>query len=478
MKKKQRILYTAVVCGLMVTGSCGVPKIMQKEVDREMPVRFDTTMVDTVTIGALSWREYFKDPYLAALIDTALANNQELHIVMQEIEVARNEAKARKGEYLPTVSFRAGAGAEKRSEKTLAGRLERDLNIESGKSNPEPLPDFVAGLSANWEIDIWKKLRNARQAAVSRYLASVEGKNFMVTRLVGEIAATYYELLALDQQLDIVNANTRIQTDALEIVKLQKAAARTTELAVRKFEAEVLKTKSLQYDIRQQLLETENKLNVLMGRYPQTIIRTEDAWDRRAPFVLQSGLPARLLNHRPDIRQAELDLKAAELDVKVAKAHFYPSLGISAGIGLQAFNPAFLIKVPESLLMNLAGDLVAPVVNRNAIKAAYFTANARQIQVAYSYEKTLLNAYVEVVNQLNKVRNLQQNIDLKSGQVNALNQSVEISNDLFTSARADYMEVLMTQRDALEAKFELVESQKAQKIALVNVYRALGGGWQ
>ncbi|OJU75680.1 MAG: RND transporter [Bacteroidetes bacterium 47-18] len=475
MKKKQIIYYTALICGLTV-GSCGIPRTIQKSVSREMPGSYNTA-TDSATIAELSWRDYFKDPYLAALIDTALANNQELHIVMQEIAIARNEAKARKGEYLPSIGFRAGAGAEKRSEKTLLGRLERDLDIEHGKKNPEPLPDFVAGFSANWEVDIWKKLRNARQAAVLRYLASVEGKNFMVTQLVGEIADTYYELLALDQQLGIVNANIKIQTDALEVVKLQKAAARTTELAVRKFEAEVLKTQSLQYEIRQQLLEAENKLGFLLGKYPHTITRTEEAWNSVAP-VLHTGLPAQLLDNRPDIRQAELELKAAQLDIKVAKAQFYPSLGLSAGIGLQAFNPAYLIKMPESLLMNLAGDLVAPLVNRNAIKATYLTANAHQVQAAYNYEQKLLNAYIEVVNHLNKINNLQQSIDLRSRQVKALNQSIEISNDLFTSARADYMEVLMTQRDALESKFELIESQKAQKMAQVNVYRALGGGWK
>ncbi len=463
------------ICGL-TAGSCGVPKAVQKTAHNEMPGSYNIA-ADSATIATMSWRDYFKDPYLAALIDTALANNQELHIMMQEIEVAKNEAKARKGEYLPSVGFRAGAGAEKRSGKTLLGRLERDTDIEPGKKNPEPLPDFIAGFSANWEVDIWKKLRNARQAAVLRYLASVEGKNFMVTQLVGEIADTYYELLALDQQLGIVNANIKIQTDALEVVKLQKSAARTTELAVRKFEAEVLKTRSLQYELRQQQLEAENKLGFLLGRYPHTITRTEESWNGVAP-PLQAGLPSQLLDNRPDIRQAELELKAAQLDIRVAKARFYPSLGLSAGIGLQAFNPAYLIKMPESLVMNLAGDLAAPLVNRNAIKAAYLTANARQVQAAYNYEQKLLNAYIEVVNHLNKLHNLQQNIDLKSRQVQALNQSVEISNDLFISARADYMEVLMTQRDALESKFELVEARKAQKMAQVDIYRALGGGWK
>jgi outer membrane protein TolC len=161
----------------------------------------------------------------------------------------------------------------------------------------------------------------------------------------------------------------------------------------------------------------------------------------------------------------------------VAKARFYPSLSISAGVGYQAFNPSYLVK-PESLLYSLAGELAAPLINRNAIKAEYYSANSKQVQAVYNYERTILNAYVEVANQVAKISNTEKAYDLKSKQVDALNQSIDISNDLFMSARADYMEVLMTQRDALESKFELIETKMQQMNATVNIYRALGGGWE
>lgn len=168
---------------------------------------------------------------------------------------------------------------------------------------------------------------------------------------------------------------------------------------------------------------------------------------------------------------------AAKLDIKVAKARFYPSLGISAGIGYQAFNAKYLLNSPESLLYSFAGDLVAPLINRNAIKAMYSSASAKQIQAVYNYERTIVNAYVEVANQMAKINNMEQSYDLKAQQVEALNQSVTLSNDLFRSARADYMEVLLTQREALESKFELIETKKQQMNAFVTIYRALGGGW-
>lgn len=184
-----------------------------------------------------------------------------------------------------------------------------------------------------------------------------------------------------------------------------------------------------------------------------------------------------LLDNRPDIRQAELELEASQLDVYVAKASFYPSLGLSGGVGLDAFHPVYLIR-PQSMLVSLAGDLAAPLINRNAIQAHYKTANAKQIQALYEYEQTVLQAYTEVYNQLNNIQNLDQKREFKENQVNALNRAVEVSNGLFTSARADYMEVLMTQRDALEAKFELIETKMLQMQANVNMYRALGGGWR
>jgi outer membrane protein TolC len=195
------------------------------------------------------------------------------------------------------------------------------------------------------------------------------------------------------------------------------------------------------------------------------------------PAPIQAGIPSQLLQNRPDIRQAELELEGSKLDVKVARANFYPSLDISAAVGLEAFKAGYLFSKPQSVLYGLAGGLMAPVVNRNAIKAYYYSANAKQQQAVYNYERTILNAYIEVANQLSNIVNMRNSYDLRSQQVQALTQSIDISTRLFKSARADYMEVLLTQRDALESKFELIETKMQQMHAVVNIYQALGGGW-
>lgn len=432
---------------------------------------------DTTNSASIDWKSYFKDENLISLIDTALANNQELNIFQQELEIARNEVRARKGEYLPFVDVGVGTGIEKVGKYTRNGAVEENLEIKEGREFPEPLPEFMAGAYAKWELDVWKKLRNAKKSALTRYMSSVEGRNFMITNLVAEIANSYFELLALDNQLVIVKQNIQIQSDALEIVRIQKQSARVTELAVRRFEAQVFSTRSLQFRVQQMIIETENRLNFLLGRYPQLIQRDLQAFENIIPDTIQAGIPSQLLENRPDIRQAELELMAAKLDISVAKANFYPSFGISAGLGYQAFNPKYLLNTPESLTYSIFGDVVAPLVNRNAIKATYYSANAMQIQAVYNYERTILNAYVEVVNQLSRINNLKSSYDLKAQQVQALNESITISNNLFKSARADYMEVLLTQQDALESRFDLIETKMDQMHAWINIYRALGGGW-
>ena len=477
MLKNRVYKYIAIACTGLTFTACKLPELAQKIPTGTGPANYSSAAQDSTNTAKLKWKKYFTDPYLTAIIDTALVNNQELNITLQEIEIARNEVRARKGEYLPFIGAGASAGLDKVGRYTNIGALEENLPIKSGKAMPDPLPNYMLGVNATWEIDIWNKLHNAKKAAVSRYLATVEGKNFVVTSLISEIANAYYELLALDNQLEIVKQNIGIQTNALEIVKLQKIAARVTELAVRRFEAQVLNTQSLQFEIQQRIVETENRINFLAGRYPQPVARDTKTFNDLVPTAVSAGIPSQLLANRPDIKQAELNLAAAKLDVKVAKARFYPSLGISAGIGYQAFDPAYLLKTPKSLLYSLAGDLTAPLINRNAIKAAYFTANSKQIQAVYDYQRTVLNAYIEVANQIAKVSNLQKSYDLKYKEVQALTESINISNDLFRSTRADYMEVLLTQRDALESRFDLIETKMQQMSATVNIYRALGGGW-
>lgn len=423
-------------------------------------------------LGARTRAQFFDDPDLRALIDSALERNQELNVRLQEIIIARAEVGARKGEYLPKVEARVGAGVEKVGAYTREGTVDEAFDL------PEHMGDLAFGLAGSWEVDVWKKLRNAAKAANYRYLSSIESKNFFVTELVAEIARSYYELVALDRQLEVLESNIGLQRDALEIVRFQKEAARVTELAVQRFEAEVLRNRSRLFDLEQARVRAENRINFLLGRFPTHVARDPSRLDQVTSDDIPLGVPADLLDARPDVRQAALDLEAAKLDVEATKAAFYPSLSVDAGIGYRSFNLEHLVTTPESLVYDLAGQLTAPLLNRKAIAARYRTANARQLQAVFGFERALLQAYTDVANQLAALKNLKQVVELQTEQVTKLTDAVESSSVLFQAARADYMEVLLTRRDKLDAEMELIETKMRIGLGLVNLYQALGGGWR
>lgn len=471
----------AIALSLVLTG-CRAPMatVIKDEVKENLPQNFNQEEQQDANAnsGTTPWRQFFTDPNLVSLIETALKNNQELLITLQQIEMAKSSVLAKKGKLSPTVSAGIGAGLKKAGRYTSEGAGDATTEIEPGREMPDPLGNFEGGLMANWEIDIWKKLRTEKESAVAHYLSTVEGKNFVLSSLVEEVADNYYELLALDNQLDIIQQYIKLQERALEISKIQKEAAAATELAVKKFEAELAKSKAAEYTIRQDITEKENEINALLGRYPQPIVRAKESFMSTMPQSVYTGIPSQLLANRPDIKQAELELKAAKLDVQAARKEFYPSLEISATLGLEAFKPSYLVKMPESIAYNLAGELAGPLINKSAIKANFQTADARQIQSLYEYDKTILHAYLDVANLMSKVKNIDQYYQMKSQETKALDQSIDIANQLFRNSRADYLEVLLNQRDALDAKMELIEAKQQQLSTVVDIYKSLGGGWK
>lgn len=472
--KNRNLLALVGLASLVTITACRVPALTTRETSFAAPGSFNNS-TDTVNDATLRWKEYFKDPFLISLIDSAVANNQELNIVEQEIQMRKNEIQARKGEYLPFVTLGGAGGIDKMGRYTWDGLSEEDLKANPDKA-PKHIGDFMVGAYASWELDVWRKLRTGKQSATLRYLSGIEGKNFLTTALVAEISSSYYELLALDNLQKIIQQSITIQQSALEVVKLQKEAAKETQLAVNRFEAQLLHTQNVGYEIKQRIIEAENRINFLVGRFPQPVLRDSSRFEDLVIDLVHPGLPSQLLVHRPDIRQAEYELSASRLDIKAARANFFPSVRLTAGLGFNSFNPGYLIS-PKSILYNLAGDLTAPLVNKNAIKATYANAGLKQVSAAYTYERTILNAYTEVVNLLTGLDNLDKGYSTKKKEVDILTQSIDISNSLFRSAHADYLEVLLTQREALESNLELIEIKLKQLQTKVNLYRSLGGGW-
>ncbi len=447
-----------------------------------MPATYEQTTVvpfpnnPAESSAQIPWCEFFSDPFLIELINQALVDNQELKVLAEDIRIAQYEVQARSGAYLPFFNLGARAGLDKASRFTREGAVEDQLQAAPGKGFPTPLPNFLIASNITWEIDIWKRLRNAQQAAVYRYLGTQEGWNFVVTRLIADIASNYYELLALDNRMQILDKTIEIQQKSLETAKELKAAGRGTELGVQRFEAEVRRNQSEKLIVQQRIIEIENEINFAAGRFPQFVNRQNVDYINLNLHALSLGVPSQLLQNRADIREAERRISAAGLEVAVARARFYPSLVLSAGVGYEAFNTRYLFNSPESLIYNTAGELVAPLVNRRAIRADYQTANAEQLQAIYNYQRVVLNAFTEVINFITAVENYGRSIEIKKQQLKALEASVEAAGNLFQNARAEYIDVLLAQRDMMEARMVLVETKQQQLSAIVNAYQALGGG--
>jgi multidrug efflux system outer membrane protein len=497
-KQKKRAIASAIVCGfLLVLPSC-IPHLRHPERAPDLPERYNLRQADTgpdlpkvfeeptslENSSQVRIEEFFQDPRLLSLISQALVGNQELRILGEEVQIASNEILARQGAYLPFVNPGVSAGLNKYSSFTLPGAGIRDDPFRSGGFFPNPLPDYLLGFTFLWTPDIWRQLHNARDAAGQRYFAAGERRNYFVTQLVAEIADNYYGLMALDKRLENLDKIIALQEQNLRFAQAAKEAARGTELAVQRFLAEVRRNQSEKLVVKQDIIQVENRINFLVGRFPQPVermtARVIEQFINLKVHSLSVGVPAQLLQNRPDIRQAERDLAATGLDVLVARKRFYPQGLINSGVGYEAFNPRYLFITPEALVANVAGNLVTPFINRKAIKADYFTANARQLRAVYNYQRVILDAVAEVVNRMSKVQNYLSSIEIKKQAVTSLEASVEAATSLFQNPRADtridYLDVLTAQRELLEARRLLIDTKREQLSAVVNTYQALGGG--
>jgi NodT family efflux transporter outer membrane factor (OMF) lipoprotein len=454
--------------------------LSEKKQTFNVPKTYDTPLlqgsVESESAAYISWRHFFSDPDLVFLIETALKNNQEFNLAIQDIEIAAKEVKEKQAEYLPKVGLGFGASYIRPSENTTEGVLDKITEKHFFR-----YPDYNLNLgpSLSWEVDIWKKLRNAKEAARLRMVAQYEVRNFLISRLVTEIARNYYELMALDTSLKILDANISIQEAAFLKMQTLKRYAKANQLAVNRFEAQLNKTKSQRFQTSQRIVEKENFLKFLSGIYDEgPIPRHSDQFMTMPVHELQTGVPAQLLQNRADIRQAEAAIKAAKLDLKSVKAQLYPNVTITAGSGFSGFSPALLFKTPQSLFWNAIGDVMVPLINRKAIIARIQIADAYQTQTVLTYEQTLLKAYTDVLNQVSNIKNMQQAFDKKKREVVLLEESIGTANMLFKYAKATYIEVLLVQEEKLNAEKELVEVKMNLVGSRVNLYRALGGGWR
>ena len=464
-----------IALGLLLSlSSCSIPALRSGQPGPPIPEDFNG-MSSQENSAKLTVEEFYEDPVLTQMVGQALAGNQELKQLEEEIQIAANQIRARQGAFLPFLSLRGKSGLDRPSLYTPIGAAEDQLTAPGGRGFPDPMGQF--GIVANlfWRIDYLRQYRNLRDAAIQRYLASIDNRNSFVTQMVATVAENYYELMALDQQLQNLSRIIGLQQQSLEFAEARKEGGRATALAVERFRAAVRGNQSQQEIVLQAIIITENRVNFTLGRFPQPVERDSENFldmNLRAPRV---GLPSELLLYRPDIRQAERELVANGLEVRSTRARFFPSINLTGDVGYAAFNPRYLF-LPDALVGQVAGNLMQPLINKLAIQADYLSANASQLRALYNYQRTILNAFTEVVNNLARAERFRRAVELKKQQLAALESAVGAATDLFQAARANYLDVLFAQNALRQARLELIDTKQQELTAIVNVYRALGGG--
>ena len=466
---------------LCIAISCKVSKPVPMPAIHGQPSRFSEGDTGS-SIGMISWRQFFEDPHLVKLIDEALTNNPDLLSAFEQINIARANLSVAKGLSAPSLKAIVSAGADKFGDYTMNGVGNFDTNKSPNINNNQqiptnPTPDYFIGLRSSWEIDIWGKLKNQKKSVAARLLATERGKQFIMTSLVAEVAASYFELLALDYELLIIRKNIQLQETALELVKVQKEAGRATELAVQQFEAQLLHTQTLSDFTLQQINILENHLNNIAGRYPQAVSRDSNILKKTLPPSLRTGLPTQMLIRRPDIQQAELELEAAKTDVLAARAAFLPSLSLTPYIGMNAFKLDLLFN-PGSFAWGFVAGLMAPIYDQNRIRAGYAMSNANNKIAIYNYQKKLLSSYGEVNTILKGIGYNREAFLFKQNEVNTLSAAVSTANDLYVTGYATYLEVITAQKGVLDAELQLTGIKKQLFQSVIDLYHALGGGWE
>lgn len=446
--------------------SCFVAKNYSRpELETESLYRTDNLPQDSISMADVSWRDLFKDEQLAAYIEQGLENNIDIRIALQNVLAAEAYVKQGKAGYYPTLSGTTSFTRTKNSE-----------NSQFGSFFTRPLEQYELSGTLSWEADVWGKIRSNKRAAGASYLQSVSAHQAVKTNLIAGIATTYFQLMALDKQLEVAKQTLDARKKSLETTMALKDAGQVTEVAVKQTKAQVHTTEIIVIDLENNIKLLENAFSILLGEGPQKIERG-NLDNQSIDTDLSTGVPYLLLANRPDVMQAEYGLINAFELTNVAKSSLYPSLSLSATGGFQSLEFDNWLDA-SSLFSNLVGSLTQPIFNGRKLRTQMEVAKAQQEQALLAYKQALLTAGREVSDALYTYNAESQKLEARAKELEAYATAETYSEELLNNGLANYLEVLTARQNALNSELNYVDSQYAQLSAIVELYRALGGGWK
>jgi len=475
MKRIYNFKFLIAGVGVLSLQSCFVAKdYEQPEVVKEKFYRTDNIEQDSLNIANVSWTEMFTDPILQDYIEKGLENNIDIRIALQQIIAAEAYVKQGKAGYLPTLSLNSSFN---RSYFSKNGQLGLQLgNSDSGSGFGDYIDNYEIAGNLSWEADIWGKIRSQKRAFDASYLQNIAAHQAVKTRLIANIASTYYQLLSLDEQIRITQQTIETRENSLETTKALKEAGNLTEVGVKQTEAQLYTAQGILIDLQNQERLLENTLSILLGQGPMRIERSE-LEDQEITTDLNIGVPVQLLRNRPDVIAAEYDLLNAFELTNVAKSNFYPSLTLTATGGLQALEAGDLFNT-NSLFANIIGGIAQPILNGRRIKTEYEVSQAQQEQARLEFRRAILTASKEVSDALYSYKAATQKIEVKENEYEAYSLATDYSEELLNNGLANYLEVLTARENALNSSLDLSNAKYNQLKAVVDLYEALGGGWK
>ncbi|WP_091148651.1 efflux transporter outer membrane subunit [Mucilaginibacter pineti] len=469
MKTRNQVYITLGLAGLLALASCKVNQVYKRPGDLKAANLYrDSLKTDTTSMASLPWRSLFADTILQNLIQEGINNNLDLKTAVLKIAEAQATLQASKAAYLPSLS--AGVQATKAKSSQAA------LNFPAGTGINLNTTTYQASLNASWEVNIWGQLSSLKRQALANFLQSDAAKRAVQTQLIADIANNYYNLLSLDQQLRITEETVKNRIKDVETMTALKEGAIVNGAAVVQSEANRYAAEVSIPDLKQSIRETENALDILLARAPGPVNRA--TLTQQVPIAqLSAGLSTQLLSNRPDVQASEYAFRSAFENTNVAHSYFYPTLTITASGGLSTLQLKNFFD--NSVFYNLVGGLTQPIFNKGQNKARYRIAQAQQQEAFNTFQQTLLSAGQEVSNALYSYQNAGTKQQLRAKQIAALQKSVSYTNELLRySSATNYTDVLTSEQSLLAAQLSGVNDRLQELQAIVNLYRALGGGWQ
>ena len=461
-----RSLIAAVLSTSLFLSGCAVgPNYKPVKVNAPTEFRGAEGAAQQASYADLTWWEAFKDPQLQSLIKTALANNYDLAVAVTRVEQSRQAAAQAKAQYFPFVNYTVGASNGKNE---FLGTVGPNGGLTQGS--------FLAAASVAWEPDIWGRIRRLNESARAQFLSTEEARRGVILSLTSDVAQAYFELLGLELQLQIAKDTTASFTDTLKLFTQRYEGGVASKLDTSRAAAAQAAAAAAVPEYERQIALKENQISILLGQNPGPITHTAKLLDEIVPPEIPVGLPSALLERRPDVLAAEQQIRAANAQVGVATANFFPQLGLTALLG-QASTPLSAITAGQANVWSIAGNFAGPIYQGGALRAQKRQAVAFWEQTKLQYEQAALNAFSDVANALISRQKFEAIQVEQARSVAAYQEAVKISLQRYQAGKASYFEVLDAQIQLYPEENSLAQTELNRRVVMVQLYRALGGGW-